>query len=196
MKLNRYTVYKGQHVFQLWGRVWEPPCISKDVVQMTWEAKFGDGADYVLPYPDSRDWNKGGGRSFDMLTNHRDSVMWGWRANNEKGGHDLCMYCHVDGMQVIGTEHIRFIDPEDAEVMLFVPKGDSCTISVKLDAVHKRYKMSMRCGQEANYCEIPFTHDKRWSRSIGAWFGGRNHNTKRPNPAPQKMDLYIGKSFR
>lgn len=93
---NKYTVYPDSHAFRLCGLIWEPPYINRNKKVFRWRVKFDRNCLYSFGMPDQRDWNKGGGVSFNLFTNHKDSAMWGWRAN-DGGGIDLTAYCHVDG---------------------------------------------------------------------------------------------------
>jgi hypothetical protein len=73
---------------------------------VTWEVIFHN-PEYALGYPDQRDWNKGGGYSFDLLDNHRNSFMWGWRWNPEDRVVDATGYAHVNN-QVVKEDYNLF----------------------------------------------------------------------------------------
>lgn len=180
--MTKYVCYKGQHAFIPYF-----PVITRDAKQLMWQGRFGSGADYLLPFPDSRDWNKGGGLSFNLLTNHIDSLMWGWRYNADLICHELSAYCHVDSKRVVAKNGMQHPDPSDWEVMLRVPFGNDFSIVVQVDTVMKRYEFAFRTGEVVNYCYIPFTHSRRTGRIIGPWFGGNR-------TAPQRMELHMKRS--
>jgi len=175
--VKAYRVKKGQHAFSPW-----PFCLKRNPNVMAWRVKFGEGTDYILPYPDNRDWNKGGGVSYRLLTNHEDLIMWGWRWNANKGAHDVCMYAHLDGVRKVGTSHTAPPDA-DREVALVVPRGSECLITLKVE--DGKYTMGFSlAGASANYCALTYTHREGWARCIGPWFGGNR-------PAPNDMTLHI-----
>lgn len=186
MKLNKYVVYPSRHAFQLWGRVWQPPCIIRRPTLLSWQVRFGEGCDYELPGADQQDWNKGGGISFDLLTNHTDAIMWAWRWNPVLKMIELAMYAHVDGQRVIARNELM---PNDGEVMIRLRIGQTSRVSLKVDEMPNHYDMNFQViGSDESYpAAISFTHEKTIARTIGAWFGGNR-------PAPKRMEIYISMS--
>lgn len=173
--MRRYTCKEGKHAFRPYILDIRKPTLT------LWEGRFGAGTDYALPYPDNRDWNKGGGFSFDALTNHEDSFMWGWRWNADAKAHELSAYCHIDGVRKIAQNGKEPVDPDDAEVMLRVPFGQHFRVLIEVkDGV---YWFNFSTGREQNRCIVIHTHRKRWARRIGPWFGGNR-------AAPQDMELF------
>jgi hypothetical protein len=179
--VKAYTVRKGKHAFTPYAG-----CLKRNPLQMAWRVKFGTGTDYSLPYPDNRDWNKGGGLSYRMLTNHEHSIMWGWRWNADKQAHEVCMYTHLDGERKIGTSHTAPPDLTDKEVALIVPRGVECLITLKKQDGKYRMGFSLDNGP-ANYCTLTYTHREGFARCIGAWFGGNR-------AASNDMTLHIDRT--
>lgn len=174
--MKQYRVRKGKHGFT-------PYLIDvrRTISTVVWDGMFGQGTDYALPYPDNRDWNKGGGFSFDLLTNHEDSFMWGWRWNADVQAHELCAYCHIDGVRKVAKNGKVPVDPADPEVMLRVPFGQKFRVLVEVR--DGAYWFVFASGRAANRCFVIHTHKKRWARRIGPWFGGNR-------AAPQDMELF------
>lgn len=181
--MNRYTVKKGRHVFKLFGWIPVAPQFVKRPTLISWLVRFDEGCDYLLPGADQQDWNKGGGVSFDLLTNHIDSAMWAWRYNPALELVELAMYAHVDGLRWVARNEIR---PSEGEVLNRIAIGETARISLKIDWEGGNYDMSMQVvGDNESYTgNIQFTHDKQMGRMIGTWFGGNN-------AAPNKMNIYI-----
>lgn len=180
--MNRYTVYPGKHVFQLWGKVWEPPCLKRKPTRIQWRVRFDESIRYSLPGVDQQDWNKGGGGSFDLFTNHTDAAMWAFRYDPELDLIDLTAYCHVDGKRVI------YKDILSSEIISKVMIGDDIDIVLVFDYFQKVYKFSFQVvgNPYKATCGIPFKHGKKLIRTIAAWFGGNN-------PAPQRIDLFLNR---
>lgn len=181
--MKRYTVKKGRHGFRLLGVFPIIPKIIKRPILASWLVTFGEGCDYLLPGADQQDWNKGGGVSFDLLTNHIDSVMWAWRYNPALELVELAMYAHVDGLRWVARNELR---PSEGEILNRIAIGETARISLKVDYEEGNYDMNIQVvGDNESYPGIiPFTHEKEIARTIGVWFGGNN-------PAPNKMDLFI-----
>jgi len=181
MKLNRYTVYPGRHTFKLWGRVWGPPCIKRKVKRIEWVVRFTESCRYTLDNGDQDDWNKGGGVSFDLLTNHTDSAMWAWRWNPERQVIQLSTYCHVDG-GVLKARTALGPDQTSPEVVAEVEIGQTVDISLRIE--HDRYAFTFETAEGTSNYWTPHNHDKKLARTIGAWFGGNRQ-------APQRIDIYL-----
>ena len=191
MKLNKYVCYPGKHIFQLHGKTIEIPALKRNPSQINWKVRVSD-LRYTLPYPDNHDINKGGGISFDLFTNHIDSVMWGWRYWEQGDVVQFFNDCHVDGVQVDGIGQLPLVRPNDPEVCLEVPHDSNAVVSIslKVNSINKSYGMSFTIdgSSYAQYTEVPFTHDKCLARTIGAWFGGNN-------VASRRLEMYIGRSI-
>ena len=175
MKQRAYFVQKGKHRFT--SGPFDVPRIRRKLRGVDWEVSFSPACRYALPGADQDDWNKGGGVSFDLFTNHTDSVMWSWRYNPVTDNIELGMYCHVDGKRVIVKAH-------KSEAMQTVKIGEAVRIRLTIARNLKAYGMEFNTATNAAGASVPFTHSKKTARTIGAWFGGNN-------PAPHTMNIYI-----
>jgi hypothetical protein len=175
MKERAYFVQKGKRRFT--SGPFDVPRIRRNLRTVEWEVLFSPACRYALPGADQDDWNKGGGVSFDLFTNHTDSVMWSWRYNPVTDLIELGMYCHVDGKRVIVKAH-------SSEVIQAVKIGDTVLIRLTIGRTVKSYSMDFNTSTNAAGAMVPYSHDKKTARTIGAWFGG-NHS------APHTMNIYI-----
>lgn len=169
--MKAYIVQKGQHRFR--SSRFDMPRIWKDPRVISYRVWFSPSCAYTLPGREGEDWNKGGGVSFDLFTNHTDSVMWSWRYNPATDLMELGLYCHVDGKVVRAKPH-------GTEVLATVPRGHEIEIRLTIGRNLKAYGMEV--GDSGAI--IPYTHDKRTARTINAWFGGNL-------PAPHDMSVHI-----
>lgn len=155
-----------------------------------WRVVFEKGCDYVMRDPsrpdglheDQWDWNKGCGFSYDLLTNHKDSVMWSWRYNPLTQLIEVGLYAHVDG------KALKFGKP-----LASVAIGDAVEINLSVNYEGKYYFMEFiayRGTQIAELMEatrenrVDFTHKKCLVREINPWFGGQQK-------APQRMSIQV-----
>lgn len=185
--MERYTVPKNKHAFLLWGKLIPVPAIRKDVKNISWTVQFDQTCAYDLGMPDQRDWNKGGGLSFDMITNHEDAAMWGWRYNPAAKVIELTAYCHINGKRPI-LHKTMYSEKKgtDGEVCLECGFADTVRISMQVDRQESRYDFNFMVvdSGESWPVGVAFMHGKRWSRLIHAWFGGNR-------AAPHKMDIRV-----
>ena len=195
--MERFCVSKGGHSFQLWGAVPVAPAIRKNIQRVEWLVRFDRNCAYELLGADRKDWNKGGGVSFatsvlskEMLDNHTDAAMWGWRYNPHTGLVELTAYCHIDGKRPFlkynpyaGAKGLK-----DGEVCLEVGFNQAAKIVLEVDWKNKTYRFTFHVhSTTAKYpVGVAFNHGKRWGRLIGLWFGGNNS-------APQKMDVFLSR---
>jgi len=178
--VKRYTVRKGRHAFKRNG--WPIiPVVRRKPLTIAWNVKFGEDSRYILPFPDSRDWNKGGGLSFDLLTNHRDSAMWAWRYDAQGGLFEIAAYHHVDGVRVIAKNGGNRQDPE---TLFRIREGETLNIYLRVNYETKFYEWTIGTGTGRIFAAVPFQHGKAWTKSIGAWFGGTS-------AAPRDVTLEI-----
>jgi hypothetical protein len=196
--MTRYTVQKGGHVFRLWGVVPALPRIRHGVETMTWLVRFDPNCAYSLPGEEWKDWNKGGGVSFDLFDNHVDSTMWAWRYNPVTGMVQLTAYSHVDGERPRIKNSMysqRFPMEADGEVAFATEFGFTTRISLQIDREESRYDWSfMAVGAASAWpASQEFDHNRQWSRDIGGWFGGKNDKTGKQTVAPHRMDIGIEK---
>jgi len=150
-------VKKARHGFKPYrfGLFWKPWTIVSGVI-------FGEEAKYYLPYPDNYDWNKGGGLSFSMFTNHKNSVMWGWRYSQLYNQFEFTAYIHDNGK----------VKKEDKNYFVAIP-GEPVTIQITIHSSHVAY--TFKSGTDSRTFSIPISFKPgRIARRIGAWFGGNN----------------------
>jgi hypothetical protein len=178
--VKRYTVREGRHAFRRNGWL-IIPAIRKKPHTCQWSVKFGEDSRYLLPFPDSRDWNKGGGVSFDLLTNHTDSAMWAWRYDAESGMFEIAAYHHVEGARVIAKNGGNRQDPE---TLFRIKGGETLNIYLRVNYETKFYEWTIWASTGRIFAAVPFTHRKAWTKSIGAWFGGTS-------AAPKDVTLEI-----
>ena len=189
VKLHRYVCHKGCHVFMRGGSYVEPPTFIYKPYRVEWNVKFSHLSKYDLSGVDQRDWNKGGGLSFNFLTNHIDGAMWAWRYNLEDNLFDVGVYCHVDGKRVVSKGLEPWADPNDAEVLLKVRTDTMFTVAMVIDWIEKEYHFTFSVGDHYKAgADVPFDHDRRFARTIGTWFGG---NQK----APHKVSIEMNRKF-
>lgn len=160
----KYSVEAGQHDYtpkQLFGGVFNRINTSK-IDALEYEAYFDSSSIYTHPLSDDQiDWNKGGGFSFDLLTNHNNSVMWAWRWTPELGGFEISGYAHISG------ERFMFDLP-----YLVVAPNEVFFVSIKeLESKTWRVSLSDKKGNSI-YKEVWFKTQGKKARRIEPWFGG------------------------
>ena len=145
--MDQYTIFKGKHAAQIYGMATPAPVIRRGVKNVAWTVCFDKNCAYTLPGADQRDWNKGGGLSFasallskEMLSNHVDSAMWGWRYNPLTGLIELTAYCHIDGkrpflQQTMYSQHHAGVDGEVCLELKFGQKASSRHFVYKMSEV-------------------------------------------------------------
>ena len=185
--MKRYAVRKGAHAFTRCGLP-VMPVVRRRITRIQWQVHFPESAAYELPYPDDRDWNKGGGLSFDLTTNHRDATMWAWRWNAIAQVWEVTAYHHIDGARSVSTDKGAW-NP-DREVLVWVNPRQTLTATLTVDYGRKTYQWALQSdpasigeGSAFHFAVQPFTHEKTWARTIGPWFGGNR-------PAPKDMEIF------
>ena len=180
--MRRYTIRPGKHDFF----PPEIPWIRRKPTYLRWEVHFSVNSRYKLPGADQQDWNKGGGLSFNMLNNHKDSTMWSWRYNPELGLMELSTYSHLAGAISKGQ------DGEDKPVFT-APIGRDhprTIIELKIDYTQNRYIWVFSAkNMTTAIVVVPFSHSKSWTKDLGLWFGGNQE-------APKRIDIYLEKTNR
>lgn len=132
-------------------------------------AIFDQEATYTLNRGDQWDWNKGGGLSFNLLTNHRRSAMYAWRWNPETIRFEFTDYIH-DGREIIkGTQIFSARAGEPVSIWIYF----------KSRAIFYRFTS----GNETKSYFVPVKFSPGFiARRIGAWFGGNR-------PAPRNLEF-------
>lgn len=185
--MTKYTVLKGCHAFKIGGVLPSYPSVRKNIERVEWRVRFAPNCAYSLAGPDQLDWNKGGGVSFDLLENHTDAAMWGWRYNPLVGVIELTAYFHLDGKRpFLKTNPYSLSHPGvSGEVCLEVEPEIEAVVTLLIGRKEKRYDLYFAlAGGKAYQVGVPYTHNKTVGRIINAWFGGNN-------AAPHRMDIDI-----
>lgn len=177
-KLLKLVCQKGQRDFWINGFIPHIPAVWKRKIIISYEVTLGEDAKYILPGADQKDWNKGGGKSYNFIDHLIDTIMWGWRWTPELDRFELCSYAHVDGQKVISpiSEGTRY---DDKEVALRVKSGKRFFINITTDFTGKIYNVSFSDGLVTNGTKTPFTHDLSWEKEITANFGGNQKAPKK-----------------
>lgn len=157
------------------------PWVRFKVTELVWNVKMFSGTDYnILPDKDQWDINKGGGVSFNLLDNTKDSIMWGWRFNPKTNCHDYFLYTHKNGDRII------------SDIMLQVPKGELVEIVFKRDGLD--WDCLFIHGKTV--AKGTYTQRKTFTlnKEITLYFGGENNEEgEQGGVAPQDMLIYIRK---
>jgi len=185
--MTKYTVSKGNHAFKIGGILPPVPVVRKGIERVEWRVKFAPNCAYSLLGPDQMDWNKGGGVSFDLLTNHQDAAMWAWRYNPLTGVIEMTAYCHIDGKRPFlkGSSYSQSHPGVSGEVCLEVELGVEAVVTLLIGRKEKRYDLyfGLKGGRQYQV-GVPYNHDKTIGRIINPWFGGNN-------TAPHRMDIFL-----
>lgn len=169
-------VKKGKHGFKPYRfrLEWKPQAISFGVV-------FGEGAKYDLGNQDQYDWNKGGGISFDLLTNHRRSAMWAWRYNIFTNTFEFTPYVH-DRELIVKGDNLQYRGTAIKGKPIFeAAPGEPLNITIRFWG-NNRIVYFFHSSTDSAVIEIKARIYRKLGRRIGAWFGGNN-------PAPQDLDF-------
>ncbi len=133
-------------------------------VEYSYEYYFDSTCIYTLNQVDQQDWNKLGGFSFDLHTNHQNSFMIGWRYMD--GYFQLAPYQHLNGQRVLHEPAIYEISPNDKFIVTMIIDYDLETVTL---TIVSQYEM---------FHEQFFYHNiNNRSREIFPWFGGNNAAT-------------------
>ena len=176
--MRAYICKAGEHAFR--------PSVSLNIGHKTklkgWWVNIPEEAAYTLEGDDQKDWNKLAGLSFSILTNHKDSAMFGWRWKPGLGMFEINAYCHVN-MQVVMTETLYMAKP-NKEFACWL-EMDYKRNTVRFHIWEPGHIMAPEDGHKIEY-EQRFGNVPAFSREIGAWFGGNN-------TAPHQMILWKDK---
>lgn len=166
---GEYTVKAGNHKFYPYeigftsGGSW------------VFDVSCNSNSSYVLPFPDSEDWNKMTGISWSLLSNTKRSTMLAFRDRSTASATEYSFYSHTQD----GVVKDRGI--------LTVPYGHTVRYSIK--ELQGNY-ISLRLEDivTKNYIEdvILITGRGISKRYIGSYFGGTS-------PAPNDVTVYVFK---
>lgn len=170
--------YKGWSDYWINGWIPQLPNFWKRKSQFAWQVRFTEESHYDLQSVDQRDWNKGGGVSFDWFNHLIDAAMWGFRKNLESGKYELAAYCHVDSKRIIPTIKVG-VPYADREVALELKENEVGLINLMIDWDNKKYKFSFTNGNVVNYLEVPFNHSIESQKEITPYFGGNRKSPRK-----------------
>jgi len=177
--MQKYVHYSFTHTAFKWGALPVLPWFARNRQTKSWAVMFTPKSFYDHNSDDNHDWNKGGGTSFDLMSNHIDSLMWAWRINQKNRTVELAAYHHINGQRVVAKIN-------GSEVLLSLPldKESMVNISYRIDYNNKQYIWAFSSDDNVVNCFVPFSHDKTPKKSIAPYFGGN----KKPS---NKLSLYI-----
>lgn len=104
---TQYCVEAGKHKFKPeQGEIRRINSIN----EIRWSVWFDSTAIYELKNSNQKDWNKGGGVSFDLFSNHKNSIRWAWRYVPDSLFFQLNLYAYVDEIRVTGTGDLPSVE--------------------------------------------------------------------------------------
>lgn len=161
---NVLTVNQGKHSFKPYrfGLRWKP-------YAMIYGVQFDKNAKYDLEGVDQKDWNKGGGISYSLFSNHKNSIMWAWRYDTFAEMFEFSGYTHNRG-QVQKSEPAIFK----------VAPGESVSIFIRIESDLTFFEF--RSSNQAKVFSMETPKRRSLARVIGAWFGGNQ-------AAPKKLSF-------
>lgn len=165
-----YTVKRGRHDFKPTDSFYLVAPWNKEV---NFKVKFLDTCAYYLRGEDQKDWNKGGGFSFSLFSNLKNSVMWAWRYAPETRKLELSAYWHENG-------ETHYAETENSAPVI-VGFNEEIEIRIYKPGVHWYVDFTRKNGSLYSVQ----TGLKGWPiRPIGLYFGGNN-------VAPKGMDVSV-----
>lgn len=174
------TFYPFAKIGFLYGIIPVFPWFARNTESRSFYVMFTEKSKYDHGDDNNHDWNKGGGESYDLLSNHIDAFMWGWRYNQVKNLVEVCLYCHVNGNRVIYKKN-------GSEVLMEIPLNKLTYISFRRSPVTKTYRMAVSYDDSISEAELPYTHDKRSRKTIAPYFGG-------DQTPPNKLTIHYQKN--
>ncbi len=166
---TKYTVKEGKHDFT-------PNHIQlkTDGFVVEYECVFYDVSKYILPNEDQLDWNKGAGWTNHILTNTKNSAMWGWRWNPTIDLFEITGYFHRDNKALYAENNF-------GGKTFKVTVGEYFYVRfIKNIAGDDFYRVIIHNKNNTKYLtyEVQYDQLKCCDRNIGSWFGG---NQSAPN---------------
>lgn len=167
--MKKYMFKKGKRLLSpcepLW--LWQPGKFRS----IEYTVQFGESIRYSLPDGEQLDWLKGGGISFDLLTNHRNSTMWGFRYNPDMDKVEINAYAHIGGLRTYTPWLAEVAPGETFTVKIYPGEGDIWI--TEIITASKTTKTQWVIPNKA------FIYRRIW-----AWFGGTL-------PAPQDVNMFL-----
>ncbi len=177
----KYTVEKGEHAF----KPDLPLYISSfsSLRGFKYQIYFDESIKYKLNKKDQLDWNKGGGISFRLFSNNKDSAMWAWRWNPNKEKIELSAYSnHIDMPRgrIMGQLRSR------QQVIFTIDPFQETTITLEKSKDNRHIKFEFKAVGSSGVATVmhPIRKAFSFARRFHAWFGGNQ-------PAPRDINLMI-----
>lgn len=166
--MKKYTFKKGKRKLKPREplQIWQPGKFES----VEYTVRFDETIRYSLPGEEQEDWLKGGGVSFNLFTNHKNSTMWGFRYNPKFDKVELNAYAHIDGNTYYTKWLVDLAINETGKIKIYPGEGDIWITHFITDA--KEVKIPWLIPNKALFY-----------RRIKAWFGGTL-------PAPQDVNMY------
>lgn len=167
--MKQHVFYQGERYLSPGEplQLWQPGKVNS----LTWQVIFDETIRYHQPGEDQFDWLKGGGISFDVFTNHKNSIMWGFRYNPNKDKIEFNLYMHINRLATY-TKPI-FEASIDQMVTIKIIRGNGYEWILKF---------SSKDGEKQIIGNIP---TRSWLyRRIVAYFGGTL-------AAPQDVNMFF-----
>lgn len=147
--------------------------------RLTLEFKFTDSCRYEQAPPDNTDWEKLAGLSYNLFTNHQNSVMVSWRYNADEDKIQLGVYTHLDGARKIFENPAKVaLGLPVKETVIFARVPIDYPVAVHFDQMNKgdrpqnRVAVSIVLNSITSYVEVPFNIGiGRKSRVINPYIG-------------------------
>jgi len=152
---------------------------------LQYKYKFNETVNYNLGNDNQCDWNKGGGLSAHLFTNHKNSAMWSWRYDLN-GDILIAPYFHINGETLWAKAPCSTLSPSKTDNSLpYVRVKPNQEFTITFSIITKnRVGITINVGGKDVYVEKEFPKASfKWWREIGPWFGGNE-------VAPQKIYLY------
>lgn len=172
LQVNEHTQYvckAGEHEFKP-GQT--AILRTSRINELRYSVFFDSTAIYELGNSNQKDWNKGAGVSFDLFSNHENSLRWAWRWVPDSSFFQLNLYAYVDGNRVTGTGHLPSVGVWETFEVLIYPVDRQLWRIVFFPATERERSL-----------EVSFNQVGGWARLSGWYFGG-------DEPAPHTVYVY------
>lgn len=178
-----YITVEGKHDFY----PIETPSIRNKPTKLLFKFKYYDNFTYYYDNLEWRDWLKGGGISFNLISNFEDAIMWVFRYNYITNKIEHTAYLRINGNLVKGvlneSDYEQIKQPNNKskhwwgtdEVLFELSHNQIGICEVNIDYTTKQYIFSFYTQDNINekiVAKYPFFHNNTTTRDIGLYFGG------------------------
>lgn len=167
-----YCVNEGSHAYR-------PVILTapNDVMKYRWVL---DGNEYDLGDSDQCDWNKLTGVSYDMLTNHKLSLMAAWRWDTA-GYYWVAPYFHLNEVAYWANAPCTGYSISDDIVNGLTPikvmPGEVFTTEIEIHENHGLAYIYIENQHGEGSSFVLHTGNQKARREIAPWFGGNEKAT-------------------